>query len=283
MMREPEQRVTGLLNGEVQIARLIPPQLVERLESREDLQVMKTNTIEQMFVAFNNKMEPWTDVRIRRAAAMAINRPLIIDRLLRGLATPLVGMINEEQICYTGAADRPVPYDPEASKKLLAEAGYADGGPEIEFFTASGRDISDRQVSEAVTQMLEAVGFKVTLNTPEWANLWADVRAGKAPMYYMGRNSVHDPVDSMAQLFETDNTKRVGYSNPEFDRVLRESNTKFDPKERCALLREANQHLLDDVPAMFMWSHKLVTGVQAGLHVPISPTGEIWWSSVQVN
>ena len=62
-MREPEQRVTALLNGEVQVAKHLPPQLVRRLENRKDVKMLKTGGIEVMFVAFNNKMAPWTDVR----------------------------------------------------------------------------------------------------------------------------------------------------------------------------------------------------------------------------
>ena len=73
-MREPEQRVTALLNGEVQMARYVPPQLVRRLEGRKDVKIQKTGGIEVMFVAFNNKMAPWTDVRLRKAVAHAINR-----------------------------------------------------------------------------------------------------------------------------------------------------------------------------------------------------------------
>ena len=91
---------------------------------------------------------------------------------------------------------------------LLAEAGFRDGGPEIDFYTAVGRYTSDRQVAEAAAQMLRQVGFRVRLHTPEYANFWADVRRGKTPMYYMGRGTIFDASDAAGQLYGTGGSPR---------------------------------------------------------------------------
>jgi peptide/nickel transport system substrate-binding protein len=275
-MREPEQRVTALLNGEVQIARHVPPQLVRRLENRKDVKVELTGGIEVMFVAFNNKMAPWTDVRLRKAAAHAINRDLIVKRLLGGYAEVQDGLVGPNQLCYTGAPERSNAYDPAKSKALLAEAGFRDGGPEIDFYTAVGRYTSDRQVAEAAAQMLRQVGFKVKLHTPEYANFWADVRRGKTPMYYMGRGTVFDPSDASGQLFGTGGSPRVQYSNPKFDELLLTQYREADPQKRCQVWRQLNQILIDDVPSHFMWTHKLITGVRANVDVNIESSGDIW-------
>ena len=137
---------------------------------------------------------------MRKAVAHAINRDLIVKRLLGGYAQVQDGIIGPNQMCYTGAPERPNSYDPAKSKALLAEAGFRDGGPEIDFYTAVGRYTSDRQVAEAVAQMLRQVGFRVKLHTPEYANFWADVRRGKTPMYYMGRGTMFDASDAAGQL-----------------------------------------------------------------------------------
>lgn len=275
-MREPEQRVTALLNGEVHVARLIPPQLVRRLEGRKDVKVEKTGGIEVMFLAFNNKLEPWTDVRLRKAVAHSINRQLIVDRLLGGNAVVQDGMIGPHQFCYTGKPDRVLEYNPARAKELLAEAGYKDGGPEIEFNTAVGRYVSDRQVAEVVAQMLRQTGFKVRLNTPEYANFWADVRRGRSPFYYMGRGSVFDASDPAGQLYSTGGSPRVQYSNPKFDDLLRKQYAEADPQKRCQLWRELNQILIDDVPTHFMWTHSVITGVRANVDLNVERSGEFW-------
>jgi peptide/nickel transport system substrate-binding protein len=258
------------------VARLIPPQLVRRLENRSDVKVLKTGGIEVMFVAFNNTMAPWTDVRLRKAVAYAINRPLIVDRLLGGYAQVQEGLIGPNQLCYTGPPDHPNSYDPAKAKALLAGAGYRDGGPEIDFYTAVGRYISDRQVAEAVAQMLRQVGFKVKLHTPEYANFWADVRRGKTPMYYMGRGTIFDASDATGQLYGTDGSPRVQYSNPKLDELLAAQYKEADPQKRCALWRGINQILVDDVPTHFMWTHTLVTGVRANVSLDVESSGEFW-------
>ena len=275
-MREPEQRVTALLNGEVQVARLIPPQLVRRLEGRKDVKVEKTGGIEIMFLAFNNTMAPWTDVRLRKAVAHSINRQLIVDRLLGGYALVQDGMVGPNQFCYTGKPDRALEFNPAKAKQLLAEAGFKDGGPEIDFYTAVGRYVSDRQVAEAVAQMLRQTGFKVRLHTPEYANFWSEVRRGRSPFYYMGRGSVFDASDAAGQLYATGGSPRVQYSNPKFDELLRQQYAEQDPQKRCQLWRELNQILIDDVPTHFMWTHSVITGLRANVELPVERSGEFW-------
>ena len=110
---EPEQRVTALLNGEIEIARLIPPQLVSRLESRSDVNIIRSDSIEQMFLGLNNNFKPWDDVRIRRAASHAIDRDLIIQKLLNGEAHRLDGPLGSKpQLCFNGGVKGAYSYDP---------------------------------------------------------------------------------------------------------------------------------------------------------------------------
>lgn len=281
-MREPEQRVTALLNGEIQIAREIPPQLVERMEGSDRVDVVQTPSIQPMFVAMNPAFEPWGNPLVRRAVAHAIDKDLIIDRLLFGRADRLDGPIGETQICYDGPIDNPIAYDPEAARALLAEAGYADGGPKIDFYTANGRYIADRQVSEVITQMLSEVGFDVTLHAPEFANMWADVRTGNAPMFYMGRGLVLDPSEGIAQYLETGVTPRIDYSNPVLDALFSEERRTIDPAERCAVWREIRQLIVDESPMLFLWTHRLVNGVAKGVTWPADASGEVWVADIRM-
>jgi peptide/nickel transport system substrate-binding protein len=282
-MREPEQRVTALLNNEVQVARLVPPQLVERLKNRPDVKVVPTGSVEIMFLAMSPAVKPWDDVRVRRAAAYAINRDALMQRLLLGYAEPLNGPLGPNQFCYAGPSKSAATYDPQKAKALLAEAGYAGGGPEIDFYSSTGRYISDRQISEAIAQMLTQVGFKVRLRTPEWANLWADVRNGKTPMYYMGRGQVADPAVALSQYFETGVSPRIKYSNPQVDALFKKARATFDPEQRCAVLRDVADKLAEDAPAQFLWSHRLINGVRSNIDWPNDPSGEAWWLDVKMH
>jgi peptide/nickel transport system substrate-binding protein len=281
-IKEPQQRVTALLNNEVQIARLIPPQLVSQVDNRPDITSYKIASTELMFIALNPTFKPWDDMRVRQAASHAIDRDLIIKKLLGGLATRLDGPLGPDQVCYTGPIEGAYKYDPELSRKLLAEAGYKEGGPEIDFTSANGRYVSDVQIAEAVTQMLQKVGFKVTLHTPDYPNMWANVRAGKLPMFYMGRGGVVDPSDALAQFFQTGITPRIHYSNPKVDTLLAQERAEFDPAKRCATIRQADEIIVNEAPAIFMWTHKFVTGVRKGVRFEPNPDGEVWMPNVRM-
>jgi peptide/nickel transport system substrate-binding protein len=279
-MREPEQRVTAVLNNEVQVARQIPPQLVPRFKGQDKVKLVTSPSVEIMFMAFNIKMKPWDDVRVRRAAAYAINRDAIIKRILFGYADPLDGALGPAQICYDKPSSMAIHYDPAKAKALLAEAGYKNGGPEVEIQGSTGRYISDRQIIEAIGQMLSEVGFKVKLVTPEWSNLWADVRNGKSPAYYMGRGQVSDPSIALSQYFETGLSPRIGYSNKRIDELFEKVRSTVDSKDRCGYIRQVVDKLAEDVPAQFLWTHKLVSAVRSDIQIPADPSGEIWFSDV---
>lgn len=279
---EPDQRVTALLNGEVQIARLVPPQLVGRLENVASVEVQRAPSNEPMFIGFNVKTKPWDDPRVRRAAAMAINKDVIVQRILFGMADRLDGPVGAQQICYTKPISDKTPYDVAGAKRLLAEAGYAGGGPVVDFYTAAGRYISDRQISEAVTQMLNQAGFKVTLHTPEFAGLWANVRTGKAPMYYMGRGLALEPSEWMSQYFEGGVTPRIGYDNPKLNALFERERKTFAPAERCDIIREISQMIETEAPGIFLWNHQYVSGVRKGVQFKADASGEIWLPDVRL-
>ena len=131
--------------------------------------------------------------------------------------------------------------------------------------------------------MLTAVGFKVKLVTPEWANLWADVRNGKSPAFYMGRAQVFDPSIMLSQYFGTGVTPRTGYSDPKIDALLDKVRGSFDADERCKFIRETVDKLAEDVPARFLWTHELINAVRSNITFPADPSGDMWWLDVKVN
>ena len=84
LMREPEQRVTALLNNEIQIAQFVPPHMRERVEKSANHKIVKFHTAEIMFLAMMPKVKPWDNKLVRQAVGYAIDRDTIIKTLLRG-------------------------------------------------------------------------------------------------------------------------------------------------------------------------------------------------------
>jgi peptide/nickel transport system substrate-binding protein len=274
VMRETEQRVTALINDEVQIAQFIPPHLRVRVEKIPDLRIETVNSVEIMFLAMQPK-PPFDKKEVRQAVCNAINRDQIISTLLEGFGSRLDGPIGPGQYGYDPNLKPKMDYNPEKSKKLLAQAGYPNG-VDVELQTPVGRYTLDKQLTEAMIPMLNAGGFRAKLLTPEWPTLWANVQKGTIPFYYMGRGSVQDPSAALHQYFRTGETPRVGFSNKKLDELLDKEQQEFDAKKRRQYLSQAMSLLTEEAPACFMWRHKLLWGLSNKVEYKPLPDARIY-------
>lgn len=273
MMPEPEARVTSLANGEVQIAQSVPPQLIPRVQGLPNAEALFTNSVEMMFLGMSPKTHPWNIKEARQAVAHAINREGIVRAILQGNASLLNGPVNQGQIGFDPDYVSPYDYNPEKARELLKSAGLE--GVEIEFSTPVGRYTADRQIAEAMVPMLEAAGFKVKLQTPEWATLWSNVQAGNVPFYYMGRGSMIDPSRALQQYFGTGGSPRLGYSNPALDALLTAEREEFDPALRQKKMQDVIALLTEDAPAAFLWQHKMAWGVSKEVRFQPNPADQV--------
>jgi peptide/nickel transport system substrate-binding protein len=274
VMRETEQRVTSLLNDEIQIAQFIPPHLRHRIEKSPNLRIVGVDSVEIMFLAMQPK-PPFDKKEVRQAVCHALNRDQIIKTLLEGFASRLDGPIGPGQYGYDPNLKPKLNYDPEKSKKLLAQAGYPNG-VDVELQTPVGRYTLDKQLTEAMIPMLNAVGFRARLLTPEWPTLWANVQKGTVPFYYMGRGSVQDPSAALHQYFRTGETPRTGFSNAKLDELLDKEQAEFDAKKRRQYLSQAMSLLTEEAPACFLWRHKLLWGLHNRIEYKPLPDGRIF-------
>src|SRR5579885_340207 len=277
VMREPEVRVTALLNGELQMAEFIPPHMADRISSQPNTKIASYDSLEIMFLAMQPKVKPFDNKLVRQAVAYAIDRDAIIQGILQGQARKLDGPVGPGQYGYTPDLQPKYTYDPEKAKQLLAEAGYPNG-VDVELSTPVGRYTQDKQVAEAMAQMLTAVGIRTKLLTPEWPTMWADVQAGKTAFYYMGRGSVLDPGRPLSQYFETGISPRVGYSNPQVDALFKKERGTFDPQERKQVLNDLLSLLTEEAPAHFLWRHKMLWGLARNIARSPRPDDRIFAS-----
>ncbi len=283
IMRESEQRVTALLNNEIQIAQFIPPHLAQRVSQASNAKLVSSGSVEIMFLAMSPKYKPWDNVKLRRAVCEAIDRDAIIKNVLGGKADRLDGPIGPGQYAFDPAyakTNLTVPYDPAHAKQLVKESGYA--GQPVDLETPVGRYINDKEVTEAMIPMLNAVGINARLRTPEWATLWADVQKGKTPFYYMGRGSVVDPSVALAQYFETGGSPRIGISDPGIDQALAAERVTFDPAARKTALNVAFKAIEDAAPACFMWNHHMLYGISNTIEHNPTASGRIFGTDIVV-
>lgn len=226
--------------------------------------------VENNFLAMNMTIKPWDNKLLRQAVSYAIDRQAIVDSILGGLADRLDGPVGDGQYAYDPNLKPKITYDPEKAKALVKQAGYPNG-VSVDFTTTVDRYTNDKQTSAAIVAMLQAVGIKAQLKTPEWAKLNADVAAGKTPFYYYGRGSIIDPSPFLSQYFETGVTKRLMYSNPRLDALLSKERATFDVAERKKTLNEAMSLINEEAPAVFLWRMRLINGIAN--NIDFSPIG----------
>ncbi|MGZ8496532.1 MAG: ABC transporter substrate-binding protein, partial [Candidatus Binatia bacterium] len=99
IMREPEQRVTALLNDEIQIGQFVPPHMRQRVETNKSLRITAVDSVEIMFLAMQPK-PPFDKKEVRQAVCQAINRDQIVATLLESFASRLDGPIGPGQYGY---------------------------------------------------------------------------------------------------------------------------------------------------------------------------------------
>lgn len=258
---ENASRVAALLAGDVDIINELPAHSMKQVEANPNTQVMKVNGTRTFFVALNNTKGPFSDVRVRMAANHALNKDLIIDKILNGTATALNGVLSPDAFGFN--PDLPTyGYDPAKAKALLAEAGHA-GGIDITLDVEG----AFKDIGEAVASMLTKVGIRTQVVVGEGSQLKTKWRTKGAPktgdmwLTSWGNGSL-DPVGIFVPTLRTDDRgNSAGYSNAKVDDLLDAASAEIDRAKRATLYRQAQAIVNKDAPWIFLWLPQDIYGV----------------------
>lgn len=225
------------------------------------------------YVAFNGKVyPPFADVRVRRAFAMAVDRDKICKDFLGGVNQKADTIIPPGVIGYRETGGKVIPYDPAGAKKLLAQAGFADGSkmpPLTIYFRDSQPDV--RLVAEAVQNMIKTnLGVSVTPKMMQWKAYLEMNKKKLQPFYHMRWGADYlDPQNFLSLLLSsTGPENNCGYSNPKFDDLCARADVMSDQTERMKLYQEAEDIALQDaawIPVYFQRDAELISPKVSGL------------------
>jgi peptide/nickel transport system substrate-binding protein len=167
---EPMVKLSALVSGELDFAG-ISPQHVAFVRGRQGLAVREYPVIFPYGLIFNTRRPPFNDPRARLAAALAINRPEIVDGYLFGLATVADGPVPPELPLYVPPPR--IPFAPDSAGRLVAAVSRALGGaPAFELLAVGSGEGALEQMLQA---RLNAVGFTVTIRQLENATFLSRV------------------------------------------------------------------------------------------------------------
>lgn len=264
-------RVAALLAGDVDMIDNVPTADIETLKKNSDLVLAQgiSNRVIYLhmdrfrdnspYITGTNGKNPLMDKRVRKAISMSINRDAIVSRVMEGVAIP-AGQLLPPGFFGTSENLKPMPYDPAMAKKLLAEAGYADGFG-LTIHGPNDRYINDAKIAQAIGQMLTRVGIKTQVETmPKSVYFRSASRGGPngEPKYSFilvgwgsGTGEPSSPLRSLIHTKDKDRgfgaSNRGRYSNAEADALIEEALATVDDKKRAMLLAKATEIAIEDV------------------------------------
>ena len=257
-------RVAALASGEVDVMERVPLQDVERLRANPGLNVLQGPELRTIFLGMDQKRDellfssvkgknPFKDKRVRQAVYQAIDIETIKSRVMRNAATPLALMVAPGIKGFVPELNKRLPYDVEAAKKLLAEAGYASGF-EVALNCPNDRYVNDGDICQAVAANLARVGIKVNLQTETKGTYFPKVLRRDTSFYMLGWTpGTYDSHNALNALMATPNDKGQGqfnlgaYSNPKLDELTLKIQSETDVAKRNEMIREAFKIHQDDV------------------------------------
>jgi peptide/nickel transport system substrate-binding protein len=295
-------RVAALLSGQVDLIEPVPVQDVKRVNADPNTEVLTGPELRVIHLGFNQIRDelptsnikgknPFKDVRVRKAFYQAIDMDAIDKRIMRGLAKPVSLLIAPE--LYDGSKDfKRLPYDPAASKKLLAEAGYPKGFT-VGMDCPNDRYVNDAKICEAVVSMLAKVGVKINLNAVPKAKYFAKVLAPggyNTDFYLLGWTpSSFDSWNVLTNLATCRDAKGAGgpfnlggYCNKKVDALADKILVETDKAKRDQEIHQAYEILTNDVSHIPLHQQYLVWGKRKNLDIFQRPDDQVlfYWANL---
>ncbi|MGE5339420.1 MAG: ABC transporter substrate-binding protein [Gemmatimonadota bacterium] len=262
---ENASRVAALLAGDVDIINELPPHTVKQVESNPNTRVMSVRGTRSVFIAMNLQVPPLNDIRVRQALAHAIDKKLLIDRILGGHATPINGILSPDAFAFDPSLPA-VKYDPALSRKLLAEAGFKDG-----LDLTLDTEGAHKETAEAIAAVAGKGGFRIRVVVGEGSQLQAkwrkkdEPKAGEMFFTSWGNGSL-DPYDIFDPTHMTGGRGNSSfYSNPVLDKLLTDAAVEPDRVKRATLYKQAQEILAKDLPYVYLWVPADLYGVSKRL------------------
>ena len=206
------------------------------------------------FYRCNVTKKPFDDKRVRKALALAIDRESLIKNVLRAGQKPALGFTPPG--CGEGYQTPMVlKFDPVEARRLLAEAGFPDGVGFPKFDILINTLEAHRTIAEAIMAMWkEHLKLPVTVLNQDWSVYLKSTRDLEYTVCRAGWVGDYlDPFTFLSIWQKNDGNNNTGWHQPRYDELMAKSCLEADPVKRMAMLRQAEELLLDELPILPMY------------------------------
>lgn len=269
-------RVAALLSGDVQAIENVPTADVARLKGDKRLAIYRQVSDRLMYVHLDSDRastpfvtakdgkpldrNPLKDANVRKALSIAVNRPLVVERVMENEAVP-AGQLVPDFLFGATKNLKVEKYDPEGARKLLAQAGYPDGFA-LTLHATNNRYVNDAKIAQALAQMWTRIGVKTDVVAMPSATFFPQATDLKFSVLLVGWSTgTGESSSSLKALLMTFNrdrgygtANRGRYSNGKVDALTEDALATVDDAKREALLQRATELAIGDtgiVPVHF--------------------------------
>jgi peptide/nickel transport system substrate-binding protein len=242
---EASQRTIALETGELDLSYDITPSDIKLIEANGALTVYRSPPLTCFYVSMNLRKKPWDNKLVRQAVSHAVDRQLIIDTVLNGLGQAADAIIAPAVYGYysTGVDE----YDPELSKKLLAQAGYPNGFSCTLWVNNNQERV---EVCQAIVEMLREVGITAKLEVLEFGAFIQRSSNGEHDLAYFGW--ITSTKDGDYTYYSLEHSSQQGpagnrsfIADPEVDRMINTGRSSMDDAVRKEAYKELAIYLAD--------------------------------------
>jgi peptide/nickel transport system substrate-binding protein len=256
----------------------------------EDSLVQECYTLESFpqlvrsMLSLNTRSPKLNDKRVRRALALSMDADQIISTVYNGfgdrLSTPV-----PPSIAFANNDLKPLPYDPEQAKTLLAEAGWADSnqdgtvdrminGEKVELifkFEVPVEAQSSQQLALLIKEQMKASGIGIDILPGEWNEIQRRYRSGDFEIIPVGRTFPSPTVWNPRQNYHSQGQNFTGFGNAETDALIDRILVTFDEEERFKLYRDLQAIIYDEQPEIYIFTPRARIAIHKRFETPLTP------------
>ena len=299
-IKNESTRAAALLSGEIDFVLDPSPQDLGRMRSNPSLKVIDGGENRTIFLGMDQFRDelpgssvkgknPLKDLKVRKALYQAIDIETLQRVTMRGLSQNTGALVSSQVNGWTQGVNTRFPYSLDASKKLLAEAGYGSGF-EVDFACPNNRYINDEEICQAITAMWAKVGVKAKLRTLPLVTYFPMIQRYEASIYMLGWGvPTFDALYSLQSLTRSvgtggDGNYNVGrYSNPRMDYIVDRAKTETDLPVRNRLLTEGLQLSNDTVSHIPLHNQVIPWAMKKNIDLVHRADNRLDWTLIKVN
>ena len=278
-------RLAALVSGEIDFVLDPAPRDIARLRNTAGVKIVEGPENRIVFIGMDQHRDellhgsvkgknPFKDARVRRALYQAVDIETMRTKLMNGLSVPTGGMTPSPLAAYNDPdIERRLPFDLAAARRLMAEAGYADGF-EVVLDCPNNRYVNDEEICIALAAMWAQIKVRVKVNGMPRTTYFPKLEKYDTSLYMLGwGGAVTDAETTLTPVMRNLGDKGVGLynygrsRNDKFDALAAQSSVEPDAKKREALIKAALREWRDQVHTIPLHRQVIPWATRANVNV----------------